>query len=436
MGASDELKNERAQNRIRERAWRLGARAYLPELTLTASENDSVSLLSSDSFQKSYSLRLEQPIFDGGKLFQSRRISRMQIAAQDKAIGRMEREIADSAISAYRNMLLAHSVLSIQEKSLESLCEQRNILAMEVELGAALPTDLAEADIKIASSRMDILSLKIDLARTEQEFAELLGLEELPALAESIDIHRQSVLPDKRLVTGLAQENNPDLESMKFSIIKKQEELTMAKRLWIPTIKLSGSFSLSGRRYPLTRHNWSVGLTIDFSSPFVSDTVQGSYGGEYPHSRTAGVSNSLSLLPNPAAAMDVVSTEASLALEKTLYERALERTGRDAARAVDRYALMEEKRQLAVEALDLSRQKLALTELRFSMGQLTRVDIMDAQLRCTEQEVAAFKAAAALLEAERALEKSLDLRSGDLARFNTAHPDAACQDADRQRRRK
>jgi outer membrane protein TolC len=71
-----DLKNEYAQNRIRERAWRLGRRAYFPTLTFTADENDSLSLVSTDSFQKSYSARVEQPVFDGGKLAQSRKITR------------------------------------------------------------------------------------------------------------------------------------------------------------------------------------------------------------------------------------------------------------------------------------------------------------------------------------------------------------------------
>ncbi|MDR1074284.1 MAG: TolC family protein [Treponema sp.] len=121
VGNSPDLKNEYTQNRIRERAWTLGRRAYFPALTFTADENDSLSLVSTDSFQKSYSVRIERLIFDGGKLMQSRKITRAYIAAQDAAIERMKREIADKSISAYRQTLYTRVALAIKKRGLKRL---------------------------------------------------------------------------------------------------------------------------------------------------------------------------------------------------------------------------------------------------------------------------------------------------------------------------
>jgi outer membrane protein TolC len=61
-----------------------------------------------------------------------------------------------------------------------------------------LPIDLAEADLKIADTRIEIISLEIDLKRAEQQFAESLGLDVLTMLAEAIDIHKSAILPSAR----------------------------------------------------------------------------------------------------------------------------------------------------------------------------------------------------------------------------------------------
>ncbi|MDR1074286.1 MAG: TolC family protein [Treponema sp.] len=93
-------------------------------------------------------------------------------------------------------------------------------------------------------------------------------------------------------------ERNPELAAARFSITQKQEELAIAKRSWILVVKLSGSFNISGQSYPVTRYNWSIGLTIDFSSPFFSNTLKGSFGSEYSSIYTAQAQNSLTLLPD------------------------------------------------------------------------------------------------------------------------------------------
>jgi outer membrane protein TolC len=70
---------------------------------------------------------------------------------------------------------------------------------------------------------------------------------------------------------------------------------------------------------------------------------------------------------------------------------------------------------LAVEALNLAADRYALAELRVEMGRLTRIDLMEERLEYTQREIAAVEAATALLEAERELERMLDLRPGGLA---------------------
>ena len=50
--ASGDLRNEYAARALREGAWLWGLRAYLPRLSITASEDDRLSEIGPDSFLK------------------------------------------------------------------------------------------------------------------------------------------------------------------------------------------------------------------------------------------------------------------------------------------------------------------------------------------------------------------------------------------------
>jgi outer membrane protein TolC len=418
LAASEELKHEYAQRGIRERTWVLGRRVYFPRLSLSASEDDRLSQTGGDSFLKNYSLNIDQLIWDGGRTALERNIEKAELNLLGSALERMAGEVAEAAIAAYREVLSTRALIAIREAAWESLKEQRRILSQEAELGLALVMDLAEADIAVAEARIELISLRMDLEEGERQFTETLGLKALPGLSEKVDILRQPVLPSSERARSLAESRNPDLTAARFSIAQKQAELKYSSLWWVPTIRLTGGFGLSGSRYPLSRHNWSVGLSVDFSSPYFSGNINGSAGWEPPYDRTARLQNTLTPLPEPASAMSVHSAELALALEKTKYAAAFEQLGRMAEKAVEKCLLINQKRGFAVESLELAGERLRLAELRLNLGQFTRIELMEVRLEYTRREIAAVEAAVSLLEAERELERLLDLRPGELPGFS------------------
>jgi outer membrane protein TolC len=415
--SSADLRYAYGSQGLRERAWLLGLRAYLPRLGLNISETDRLQQIGTDSFVKNYGINLDQLLWDGGRTAISRKLERMELNLSHSRLGRMAADIAESALAAYRNVLSSRAVLEIRETALRSLGEQRRILAEESALGLALPLDLAEADIALAEAGIEINALRSNLAEIERQFAELLGLDSLPVLRETTDIKRRALLPDIAAAISLAEERNPELEELRFSIHKKEGELKYASRSWIPTLRLAGGFALSGQTYPLTRHTWSVGLSVDFSSPWFQNSFGVHAGWEPPYDRTAQLQNSVSPLPDPAAGLGKKQAELALALEKEKYRAAFERAGRSARLAVEKCALADQRRALAVEAIALAAERCRVEEVRHSLGHITRLELMEAFMMYTQKEVAAVAAASALLEAERELERLLNLRPGELAAY-------------------
>jgi outer membrane protein TolC len=418
VAASEELRSEYRMRALRERAWVLGRRAYLPRLNLGISEDDRLGTIGADSFLKNYSLSLDQLLWDGGRTAENRRVEQADLSLQGYQLERMAGEIAEAALGAYRNVLYTRMQLEIRDAALEALGEQRNILGQELELGLALAADLAGADIAVSEEEVEAASLRMELEEAERELAETLGLDRLPPLGEAVDVRRAPALPAGEQVRFQAQSRNPDLVEARHSIGKKQAELRAARLSWLPTVRLTGGFSLSGQSYPLTKWNWSLGLTVEFDSPWLSGSLQGSAGWEPPQDRTARMQNTLSPLPDPASSLTANSAELALTLEQEKYRLSLERVGRMAVLGVEKCRLSDQRRLLALKSLELAGEKLGLAELRRELGHSTRLDLMEERQNYTQRELALAEAAISLLGAERELERLLDLRPGELAQFS------------------
>ena len=417
LASSAELRQARYSLYLRTGMWKWGLRSFFPQINLSVSENDRLQEIGADSFIKNYGVSVEQLLWDGGRTSMSRKLEKMELNLLSGGLNRMSAEIADRALSAYRTVLSSREILEIRKSALVVLEEQRRILNEEVLLGLALAVDLAGADINLSSAKLDILSLQIDLADTERQFAEILGLDSLPALSEKIDINRSAVFPAPAAVSSLAKERNPDLTDARFSIFKKHTELKYASNSWIPSLRLTGNFTLTGQRYPLTRYNWSVGINVDFSGPWFQNRTGAQAGWESPHDRTALVQNNLSLSPDPSFAFGIKQARFALAFENEKYGDMINKIGRVAANAVEKCALAEKKRVLSLEAVKLGADKCRIEEIRLKLGQITRLELMEKLIEQTQKEISAVQAAITLLEAERELERFLDLKPGELAHF-------------------
>lgn len=420
VSSSADLRSEYKVQAIRENAWAWGIRNFLPKLNLSVQENDRLNEFGSDSFMKNYSIGMDQLLWDGGRLSMSRRLERSELNVYRARLERMAGELAEAALAAYRNVLCARAVLAIREAALESMDVQLAILEKEVELGLALPLDFAEAELALAESRIEIISLESELVEMERQFAELLGLDVLPMLAETVDIHRNAALPSGAAAVSVAQENNPELSEARFSIAKKQAELSYASRSWIPTLRLNGNLSFSGSDYPLNRYNWSVGINIEFASPWIQNTFSFQTSMESPRDKAANMQNTVTPLPDPASSLGKKQAELALALEKEKYSLAFERLGRSAHRQLEICRLAESKRRIAVDAISMAERRYHLEEIRLGLGQITRLELLKAHINYTEKEIAAVESAMNLLQAERDLERLLNFLPGELAVFSGA----------------
>ncbi|MDR0639308.1 MAG: TolC family protein [Spirochaetaceae bacterium] len=413
VAASIELQTELSQQTLKESAWRIGIRDFFPSITLTASEDDRVSTIGADAFSKMYTVSVQQLLFDGGKMSSGRRIEKAQLLLQKDTLQNMLREVSENAIAVYRQVLQGRMTLDIKRQSLAALEKQRLVLDTEMTLGLALESDLLEADIMLEEARIEIVNMELEQSEQEKQFAEMLGLDRVPVLAEQIDITRVFRLPSVKAVQSEILARNPDLVSSQLSIRQKEEEAKFASRLWIPTIKGTGSFSLTGDRYPLSHYKWSVGLTIDLSMPWIASTTSGNYGEEPKTERNAQLSESVKLLPDPASGLSGKSAKLALNLERNKHTVVVRRLERNAELLMEKLDSLIRKRDLSIRSKELASAGLRLAETRIKLGHITRLDMMQMELDYAQSEIMCVNAAVDVLSAVREIEKLMALPPGE-----------------------
>ena len=105
VGNSPDLRAEREGMHIREGAWKLGLRSYFPSIEMGASSDERLSLFGSDSFTKTVSIGITQPVWDGGRLAASRALESAEIFLARAELERKSRDVGEAAVSAYRSVI-------------------------------------------------------------------------------------------------------------------------------------------------------------------------------------------------------------------------------------------------------------------------------------------------------------------------------------------
>lgn len=414
------IKEKRRSLELAEGSWRLGARSFFPSVELGASSDERIAEYGPDSFSKGLSLSIAQPLWDGGRLAAARAAERAELALARLELGRMERESAEAAVQAYRAAASARGRVLIKREAHAAAAAEREVLAAELRLGLATAMELADLDLRLAEAELAILSAELALGEAEAALAEAAGIAAAPESYELPDSDRPVValdVADDEALAAAARARSPELRAYRYELARRAAEAKAAAFAWLPTASLKAGLQLSGRDLPLTRSTWSLGLSLDFAGPYFGASIGVSGGTERPGASTARTGASIRPLPDPAApyasgraALALSQAEAALAAAST-------RVSRGAVSAATAYRNALRGIDAAKRSLELAEARRELVALRLRLGQARRSELMEAGLERAGKELALLDATVALLSAERALERSLDLEAGRLGDF-------------------
>lgn len=412
---SAELRAERLLLDARSASWRLGLRAYLPQLDLSFGTDERIALYAGDSFSKNLSLSLVQTVWDGGRLSVSRAIESADLDMARWSLERKTRDIGDSAITAFRAVAAARARLALRRDSLDRAREDLALMVTELALGRIVQSDVKTAELRLMGLDIELAQALLDLQNKEAALALLLGLEALPESLAPLRLNEPVLVVDEGLALKLAVECSPELAAARITIIKKRAEARAAAFVWLPTIGLSASATASGSNWPLHRLSWSLGLKADFSGPLARGRAGINFGGEPPYDRSAALSGNLAAIPEPSLLASLGQAKTAYELEKELYAHKVGELERGVRAACAVYRARARQRELGQRALALAEQAYGLVALRLELGQALSSELLASGLERTKRALDLVDAAEALDASQRNLERFLDAAPGSLA---------------------
>jgi outer membrane protein/adhesin transport system outer membrane protein len=197
---------------------------------------------SEDRNSRSYSLNIEQPLFQGGRTLAETRRAEDLIQAQRAALLDIEQKVLGDVVAAYMNVVRDQALLELNVNNEQVLRRQAQATHDRFEVGDLTLTDVSQADSRLARATADRIEAEGALMTSRAAYRNLTGavpgrFEAPPPLAglpESEDEAR-----------SIADAENPAIMAARFEERAADEAIAAVRGELLPTVSLTGELSRS-----------------------------------------------------------------------------------------------------------------------------------------------------------------------------------------------
>ncbi|MFO7896369.1 MAG: TolC family protein [Candidatus Cloacimonadales bacterium] len=247
-----------------------------PSASLGMNYNDSDANFDGENFTNSLSLQVNQPLFNGGKIFLGAMINRdlQQIEAQNILVKRLE--IIAETEKKYFAVLENEELVNIARQNLEAAESNFQKGEVRFESGSISKVELLQLQSDLASKEVNLMQSQNSLAILKQDLQNYLQLDKLPQL-QSIDFEQYAALIEKlknlksidplfSQLLLLVEQQNPALQISALSKSTSKKGVWLAAGNFLPTLNLSYSKNWIDSDNPMSLQdydsNQSIGLNI------------------------------------------------------------------------------------------------------------------------------------------------------------------------------
>ncbi len=423
LSRNSSLARSRYERENLQRQLHLKMREFLPQVELGYSGNDSVTVGSSDSRVEKLSLGIDQLVFSGGRELARVRAFRRELDLKNLTAAAEQDSLMHNVLLAYVDVLKYQRIGELTEQSYQILLKQKAIAEKEYDLGEIRRIDYLDIELEAARAGLSRKETAQKLLDSRYALANLLfyPLEELPLLSGALNENYQGRLLEQAVspafiasMKELARSSNRDILESQFQVLQARQQLRESRFNWIPVIQANADLSVSGQEYPLDEPAFSLGLTFRFDVPLLPSTVNMQAGQSNPEeynrtlSTTTGLADNLEGLRDPQIAgnslslkkMDWDETRRSVAFQVQSLASQIELSGRDIELQRERLTLLEEK--------------LEILEMQMSLGEITRLKLVEAQVEYSNQKIALIESLVKLYTTEESLKQLCGLKSDPL----------------------
>lgn len=320
-------------------------------------------------FTRDYGLEvtLSQPLYAGGRLSSSYRMSKLLLDIAEADIQRREADVALSVIEGFYSHLLAKESVGVAGEAIKTAEEFLRVVRARYDAGEASSFEVMRAEVELGNLRPALISAENGVALAELALKNLMGmgLGELVTFTGSFDTtgigpaggEALGLKPDQAVAEGI--DNRPEIKILKRRGEIAGQGLRLAKAGRLPSLGISANYDLRSDDVSLESDKWEKTYNgyLVLSVPIFDGLKTKS---QIAKSRSGMRQADISL----AAMREAVELE----IRSSMLEVEASR---------ERLASQEKNVEMAQEGLKIAND-------RYVQGVATNLEVMDAQLALTQ----------------------------------------------------
>jgi outer membrane protein len=213
--------------------------------SINIDNHDPTTRLFQESFQTGTSmprsgfLSVEQPLFDGFKSRNATRAAETGVFAGRERLRLLEQRVLFQAVSAYMNVLRDTAALKLQENNVAVLAEQLRQVRERLVAGQITPTDVAQAEARLAAGRAQASAARAALEASIGTYAQVIGVEpKRLSAAKPVD----HLLPKTREeAEAIAQTEHPTILAALHDADAADLDIKVIESDFMPKLSLVGN---------------------------------------------------------------------------------------------------------------------------------------------------------------------------------------------------
>ena len=370
---------------------------FLPNLSLSGSynfveENQTVNLplpgvgterLKVDfAYDYIMDLALSQPLYTGGRLWSSYRISTLSrdIAVAD--LERLEADVALSVIEVFYSYLLANQSVVVAQDAISTAEEFLRVVRSRYSQGQASRFEVMRAEVEVSNLTPALISARNAVALSELSLKNLMGV----PLGEEIEF--RGSFDETPVNIGAADavrralENRPELRILRNRARIADRSLVLARAGRLPTFAVTADYNVGSNQLSLEGEKWDK----TFNAYFVVSLPI--FDGFRTKSQIA------------RSRSEIRQADLSVAQMEEAIELEVRSSLLDLDAALERLKSQEKSVEVAQEGLKIANDQ-------YVQGVATNLDVMDAQLALTTARKNRLEALHDLNLATATLERSM-----------------------------
>ncbi|HXG52797.1 MAG TPA: TolC family protein [candidate division Zixibacteria bacterium] len=206
-------------------------------------------------------IRLEQPLYTGGRLSANLRQAQLSAEASEDIKRRAQQDVVFRATEAYYQALLADGNLEVVERALASARAHRRRAEDLFQKGLTVRSDFLRAEVLVGGLEREKMEAENLVAISRARLRHVLGIEtEKFRLTERVNEDRLPLEDFHRLV-AVARSSRPDLKAAEKDVEKATESMRAARADYYPALGFVTQFEGNTRKFSTSGESFAVFIT-------------------------------------------------------------------------------------------------------------------------------------------------------------------------------